>query len=197
MPFTPDLNSFFNQEENTEELEKLLQLIPKKFQGQKTIRNIIEKSLSKNDFDYVARNIKYANNKSNAAKPGANILKGSNYRNYLSKALSGDFGLAFQEDLEAASIAKKVEIAKIAEENEKQRKENAKIEAERDFAIQAKNYIESLDFKAKKLIEEEAIKSLSSEDQQMLSEERVQAKFTLKAAIKKIVQERLNLSHKK
>jgi plasmid replication initiation protein len=199
-PFTPNFQEMISSSEEKdnakfqENLGKLFEMLPKTFQGKKTIEKLIADNLEKHDFNYVSRNIHYTNANSTAAKPGLQNAKGSNYRNYLNKALKEDYGLAYQEDLEAASVAEKEEIAKVAEETERQRKVNAKIEAEREAAIQARQYLNGLEQKEFDFIKKQAIKSLSPEEKETLLEGRLRADYTVKKAMEKIVQERLNLS---
>jgi len=96
--------------ENTaENLDQLLDLVPPKYREMKSVQNVIQRYLVECGFNFTARNINYTNAKSNAVKPGANPLKEANYCVYLSKALAGDFGLPFQENLEVVTAEKAAE----------------------------------------------------------------------------------------
>jgi plasmid replication initiation protein len=178
-------------------LEKLFEMLPKVFKSKKTIEKLIAENLEKHDFEYVSRNILYTNANSKAAKPGLQNAKGSNYRNYLSKALKEDFGLAFKEDLETANSIEQAQKAKIAAEEQQKREEEAKIEAEREVALKAKEYLESLDQAQYEILKKQAIRSLSPEDKEKLFEGRIQADYTVKRAMKKIAAEQLKLFPKK
>lgn len=101
-------------------LVQLLELLPESFQHKESIKKIVKIAFEKHGFDYVMRNILYSNEKSNAARPGANIGKGSNYRIYLSKALQADYGLAYQEDQESKNeLLRKQREATAADEKQK------------------------------------------------------------------------------
>lgn len=198
-PFTPNFQDILqtsdeeDQKQFNEELTKLFGMLPKVFQSKKTIEKLIAENLEKHDFDYVSRNILYTNKNSKAAKPGLQNAKGSNYRNYLSKALKEDFGLAFKEDLEAADSIEQAQKAKVAAEEQQKREEEAKIEAEREVALKAKEYLENLDPAQYEVLKKQAIRSLSPEDKEKLFEGRIQADYTVKRAMKKIAAEQLKL----
>lgn len=101
-------------------LNELLSLIPKIFQEKQSVKTLVQKAFRDNNFEYVMRNILYSNEKSNAARPGANLEKGSNYRIYLSKALQADYGLAYQEDQESKNeLLRKQREATTADEKQK------------------------------------------------------------------------------
>jgi len=81
------------------DIEKLILLLPTKYQSHLSIIKILKEALEQYDFDYVTRNIKYTNAKSYANNTDKSIGRHSNYRGYLAKTLKNDFGLAYQEDL--------------------------------------------------------------------------------------------------
>ncbi len=116
-----------------ENFNRLVALLPPKFQEMKSVQNVIQRYLREYDFDFVARNIKYANVKSNAVKPGTNPTKQANYCAYLSKTLAGDFGLPFQENEEVNAAEKD-----LAEQRRRAAEEVKRKEAER-LAEEAKN----------------------------------------------------------
>lgn len=109
-----------------ENFNRLVAMLPPKFQNMKSVQSVIQRYLREYDFDFVVRNIKYANAKSNAVKPGTNPTRQANYCAYLSKTLAGDFGLSFQEneDANATEMALAEQRRRAAEEAK--RKEEAR-----------------------------------------------------------------------
>jgi plasmid replication initiation protein len=75
------------REQKNERYDELIKLVPEKFRGLKTLKNAIIKSLRKKGFEYVKRNIEYANLKAE-----------KNYRAYLINALKEDWALGWQDD---------------------------------------------------------------------------------------------------
>jgi plasmid replication initiation protein len=173
-----------------ENLKKLLEILPKVYQDKKSIEKLLLEALEKHGFDYVARNIKYANENSNATKPGANLTKGSNYRNYLAKTLKSDFGLAYQEDSEALQLKEQQAKAKEADQKRRQLSENEKIEQERELAIQAKKILQTMTPEETREIETAAILKLSPEMKKMALENRVTAQFAINKAMEKVIIEK-------
>lgn len=112
--------------DTAENFNHLVAMLPPKFQNMKSVQSVIQRYLREYDFDFVARNIKYANAKSNAVKPGTNPTRQANYCAYLSKTLAGDFGLSFQEneDANATEMALAEQRRRAAEEAK--RKEEAR-----------------------------------------------------------------------
>ena len=125
------------------ELETICALLPEHLRHQNSIRKMIVLYRTKFGNDYVIRNIEYTNAKSNAAQPGNEATSG-NYRNYLKKALAGDFGLAYKEDNQAREVIKE----KLREEREAQAREQKEQEnrdqPERENQDRARIYQESL-----------------------------------------------------
>ena len=172
------------------EMDTLIALLPVVYQQKESVLKLVAEFLFKYSFDYVARNIDYANDKSNAVKPGTSLLKGSNYRNYLAKALKGDFGLAYQEDTIAVKAMEDETRAKTQAERQQKRLENTKIEKEREQAIAAREYLKKLDPDELREIEAIAVLSLPPETQKMAMESRMTAKFAINRAMEKVVIER-------
>ncbi len=144
-----DDNLDFNSDcdfQNNPQIREIIKLLPKTRQKQKTILNAITTCYKKYGFDYVVRNIRYANKNAK-----------SNYRTYLLKALKQDYGLAMQEDEEAKQelAAQKELAAKEAQQQEIEEKKRLKLEQER--LKLADLYIESLSEEAKAALQEEAI----------------------------------------
>jgi len=106
-----------------ENFARLVALLPPKFQKMKSVQTLIQRYLREYDYDFVARNIKYTNVKSNAVKPGVNPTRQANYCAYLSKTLAGDFGLPFQENEEANAAEKDLAEQRRRAAEEAKRKE--------------------------------------------------------------------------
>lgn len=70
-------------------IEQLIFLLSPDYREKKTIHTLIDKYFKKYGFEYVKRNIEYANQNSK-----------KNYRAYLDETLKKDYGLGFQEDQE-------------------------------------------------------------------------------------------------
>lgn len=92
---------------DTEEFKALVNMLPERMRGYKTILNMLQKAYNKHGYKYAARNIGYTNR---------NAKKG--YRAYLSKALKEDFGLADEEDRESIHQERKAAMLKIQQDEE-------------------------------------------------------------------------------
>jgi plasmid replication initiation protein len=173
-----------------ENLKKLLEILPKVYQDKKSIEKLLLEALVKHGFDYVARNIRYANENSNATKPGANLTKGSNYRNYLAKALKNDFGLAYQEDMETVQQKENSQKEKQRKQAEQDRLEREKIEREKDLARKAREYMETFSDTALQELKSEAMEKMDPELKEKALKNHVIGNVTIKRAMEKIVIER-------
>ncbi len=100
-----------------------------------SIKKIIQTALKQYDFEYVMRNIIYSNEKSNAAKPLANLGKGSNYRVYLAKALKNDYGLAYHEDMTSKKESEQLKQKTFAEAEKQKQREINQIDQERENRV--------------------------------------------------------------
>lgn len=114
----PSLKVVDVPQELEESLEALLELLPKKERGKKTLRELLARKLRKHDFAFVRRNILYANKNAK-----------SNYRTYLNKALKEDWGEGYEEDLTHAR-----ELA----EAQRQAEELRKLQEEQERLLEAK-----------------------------------------------------------
>ena len=74
-------------DEQNKRYDELLKLVPEKYRELKTLKSAIVKYFKKKGFEYVKRNIEYANLKAE-----------KNYRAYLINALKEDWSLAWWED---------------------------------------------------------------------------------------------------
>ena len=186
-------NLFSGEPEDPKELaliQKLFELLPEEYREKQSIEKLLREFLPRFGFDYVARNIEYANDNSNATNPGANITRGSNYRNYLAKALKGDFGLAYQEDTAAEKLKQQQAKAAAAEQEHQKRLEQEKIDRERELTGQARKILETMSQEELKEIELAAISKLSPEMKKMAIENRFTAQIAINRAMEKVIIER-------
>lgn len=177
-----------------QEFERLATLLPQDYREKESLRKLLKTWLGKKDFDYVARNIEYANDGSNAVKPGASTGRGSNYRAYLSKALVGDFGLPYKEDNEAKSKAAEEAARKAREEAKAQKSLEEQKEREREDNERARVYQENLSPEALETLQAEAVSRLTAEQCELLNKKTPGANMMLKMAMNKICLERMKIS---
>lgn len=150
------------------QLSELLSVVRSEYRNSKTVKRAISEYLAKEGFDYVKRNVIYAN-----------LNSDKKYTNYLSKSLKFDYGLGTQEELEIKQeeVARKEEAQR--KENEQKKKEAQRIEA--DYA------------KHKKAVE--LLKNLSDAERENLE---LEAKAKLEAEGKPLVgiAGNMDLTHK-
>jgi len=178
----------------SDEISKLIALLPAEYRGKESIKRLILSSFEKHGFDYVARNIEYANDGSNAVKPGVSLGKGSNYRVYLAKALVGDFGLPSREDREAnqAQEEKARQEQKAAALAMRQAQE--KIQREQENKDRARVYRESLSPEALEALKEEALVRMDPAHREALNRKATGSVILLRIAIDKLCLERMKLA---
>lgn len=175
-------------------LENLISLLPPDYREQESLRKLLKNWLEKKNFDYVARNIEYANDGSNAVNPGTSVGRGSNYRVYLSKALAGDFGLPYKEDNEARLKAEAEGQQRAKEEAKAQKEQEAQTEKEREDLERARIYQESLSPEALENLKAEAVSRLSQAQCELLNKKIPGSGLMLKMAMSKICLERMKIS---
>jgi len=127
-----------------ENFNRLIALLPEKFREMKSLQKVIQRALREYGYDFVARNINYANVKSNAVKPGNNPARQANYSAYLSKALVGDFGLSFQENEDLKATEKALADRRREEEEEKKREETKRQTKEAESRAKAETILQAL-----------------------------------------------------
>jgi len=164
---------------------RLVAMLPPKFQKLKSVQNLIQRYLREYDFDFVARNIKYANVKSNAAKPGTNPTRQANYCAYLSKTLAGDFGLPFQENEEVNAAEKELAERRRRAAEEVERKEAERKAKEGENREKAEAILKTLSGLELETLRKEAIERLPPE----IRNSRYSS-MTIKMEMQKIVLER-------
>lgn len=176
------------------DLQKVIALLPLEFRGKESISKLLCEYLAKHGLDFVARNIEYSNVGSNAVNPGVSHGKGSNYRNYLAKALKGDFGLAFQEDHAArqAKEEKAREEKAAAEAALQQTQEKAR--RDQEDMDRARVYQDSLAPEALAHLRAEAFSRLDSRQQDLVRRKGPGSELTLKLMMTRISLERMKIS---
>lgn len=192
-----DILTIENEMENTA-LTNLLALVPEKYQQQQSMHKLIEQYLLKHDFDYISRNIEYANANSNAIKSVSLNNKKSNYRGYLKKALDKDFGLAYQEDQliqqEREELLKEQDALKAKLAAEKKKKEKAEQEALKLLEEQkefAKKHIAHLEPSKLEELEQEAVNAIDEPMQSIIKNKKTGWKTSLKLKMNELVRNRL------
>lgn len=176
------------------ELDRLALLLPEQYRSKDSVRKLLAGQLKKSGFDFVARNIAYANEKSNASTPGTASGKPANYRNYLAKALQGDFGLAFQEDQEARRAVEEVRRQAEKAAAHERKLHDDKLRIERENHERARVYQESLTPESLAALREEATARLDSQQQELLRRKAHGSELLLKVSMTRICLERMKLS---
>lgn len=175
-------------------IKDLLEIIPIEFRTKESVKKIILMYAEKNGKEYVARNIVYANENSNAVNPGSNPLKKSNYRVYLSKALLHDYGLAYQEDQAGQQELAAKQSARIKEQSQQRQIEQTKFMNEREKFERAQTFLASLSPESLEAVRQEAFDCLAEGQKALVVRKSSVANVVMKHAMNKIVQERLKLS---
>jgi plasmid replication initiation protein len=176
-------------------LNELMSLIPKTFQEKQSIKNIIQKAFKAYNFDYVMRNILYSNEKSNAARPGANIGKGSNYRVYLSKALQADYGLAYQEDQESKNELLRKQREATASDAKLKNQELAIILEEMENREKARTFIKSYAPETLQAFEQQAQLRMSADGLSRYKRKDPIGNIEFKRRLEDVVMEHTGLRH--
>ncbi len=170
-------------------LESLYDLLPKPYSNKISIKKEIAKSLEKNNFDYVMRNILYSNANSNALKPGANKGKSSNYRAYLAKALQNDYGLAYMEDQQSQKEAEQQRQKAFVEVRQQKQREINQINQERENRNKARVFMKSCTLETMQQLEEKARCRLSSDALERYNNKHYIGIFEFKRKLEDIVME--------
>lgn len=169
-----------------ENLNRLISLLPERFREMKSLQKVIQRALRDYGYDFVARNIGYTNEKSNASKPGLNPTRKANYGAYLSKALAGDFGLSFKENEDLKAAEKALADRRRHEEEEKKREESKRQAKEVENREKADTILQALS--------EEELTDLRKQAVERLPPDLQKSKFSsmmVKMEMQKLVLERL------
>lgn len=177
-----------------ETLEKLITILPPEYQKKESVRELLKTWLKSKNLDYVARNIKFANEGSNAVNPGVSLGKGSNYRNYLAKALKGDFGLAWKEDREAGQAQEEKARQEQKATALAARQIQEKIQREQEDNDRARVYRQSLPPEALEALKGEALAKMDPVHRETVARNGLGSEMLLKIAMDKICLERMKIA---
>ena len=156
----------------------LINLLPKEHEDKKTILESLHRAYKKHGFDYVARNIRYANKNSHGS-----------YRAYLGKALKDDWGLAVQEDEKSKEKVRK-------EEDRKRHEEQEELKDRTELNRRAREQIEKLSSEEIEALREEALSQLDSTTRK--NAEKLDFIETLiRAGMEEIIREKLRNEEKR
>jgi len=158
----------------------LINLLPESRRSQKTILEPVIAFYEMRGADYVARNIRYTNKNAK-----------SNYRPYLLKALQNDYGLAMQEDEEAARQIIAQEAMKTQEIAQNEAAEQKRRKEQEENKKRAQAYIESLSEGSKTDLQTEAIASLSDNIREIVMKKGLGSKIMLNMAMENIALQKL------
>jgi len=173
------------------ELQKLIELLPEQYSKQISIHKKLTEHLGKYGFEYVARNIEYANTHSNAINKDKNLQKPSNYRGYLTKSLNNDFGLAFQEDKKMKKEKEELEIEQkriLAKQQEAEKAALTLLEEQKELA---KKHIATLSSAKLEELEHKAIEALEEPMKFIIKNKKTGWKTTLKLKMNELIRNRL------
>jgi hypothetical protein len=176
------------------EMKQLIALLPEEYRAMESILKMLRKWLKEKNFDYVSRNIEYANDGSNAVNPGANLTKGSNYRNYLAKSLKGDFGLAYQDDKALKTLARETAQKKAEEEARERRQKQEQERHEKEVAVRVQVYLKNMSPEGIEALKQEAIASMKPEHQVLVAKQSFASEMMIKVAMDNIVRARIKES---
>ncbi len=179
LPFhQPEKESFIMPDKP--EIIVLINLLPESRRSQKTILEPVIAFYEMRGADYVARNIRYTNKNAK-----------SNYRPYLLKALQNDYGLAMQEDEEAARKIIAQETIKAKEIAQSEVIEQQRRKEQEDNKKRAQTYIESLSDESRSDLQAEALASMSDNIKEIVLKKGLGSKIMLNVAMESIALQRL------
>jgi len=173
------------------ELQKLYELLPGVYQGMPSVKELVQRYHAEKGYDYVLRNIEYANDGSNAVNPGANLTRGSNYRNYLAVSLKKDFGLAARDDQKIEKAKEEEEKAKVEEEARVRRKKQEQEQHEREVAAKVQIYLKSMSPEGIETLRQEAISAMKPEHRELVARKGLGSEMMIKLAMDNIIRARL------
>ena len=180
------------------ELDQLIALVPASYQKHITISKLLKTYLETNGFDYVVRNIEYANAKSNATTPDKGTYRRSSYRGYLAKSLQNDFGLAYKEDLiikqekeDLQKEQKKLQRKLDAERNKKLETDKAVLKLTEKQKELAKKHIELLSSDQLQELETDAINAMEDSVKNIVLKKKLGWKSNLQLKMNEVIRKRL------
>jgi hypothetical protein len=179
LPFhQPEKESFIKPDKP--EITILINLLPEPRRSQRTILEPVIAFYEMRGIDYVARNIRYTNKNAK-----------NNYRPYLLKALQHDYGLAMQEDEEAARQIIALEAMKTQEIAQSEAAEQKRRKEQEENKKRAQAYIESLSEGSKTDLQTEAIASLPDNIRAIVMKKGLGSKIMLNVAMESIALQKL------
>ena len=179
LPFNqPEKESFTMPDKP--EITILINLLPEPRRSQKTILEPVIAFYEMRGADYVARNIRYTNKNAK-----------NNYRPYLLKALQNDYGLAMQEDEEAARQVIAQEAMKAQEIAHSEAAEQKRQQQQEENKKRAQAYIESLSEESKSDLHAEAIANMSDNIKEIVLKKGLGSKIMLNMAMENIALQKL------
>jgi len=175
------------------DLRKLYDIIPDDFREKESVRKVVKTAFEKHGFDFVMRNIVLSNEKSNAVNPDSNIEKGSNYRAYLTKALHGDYGLAYQEDQATKKVSQQKHFKTVTEAEKKQKQDLAKILIEQEDREKARVFMKSFAQETMETFEIKAQERLSQDALNRYKRKETIGLFEFKRKMEEVVMEHMGI----
>jgi len=173
------------------ELQKLYDHLPDPYREMLSVKELVRKAFAEKGFDFVLRNIEYANEGSNAVNPGASLGKGSNYRNYLAASLRKDFGLPRLDDLKIKKAKEDAEKKKADEEARERRKNQEQEQHEKEVSANIQIYLKNLSPEGINTLRQEAIDRMSPEKQELVSKKGLGSEMMVKLAMESIIRTRI------
>ena len=162
------------------EITVLINLLPEPRRSQKTILEPVIAFYEMRGADYVARNIRYTNKNAK-----------NNYRPYLLKALQNDYGLAMQEDEEAARQVIAQEAMKAQEIAQSEAVEHKRRKEQEENKKRAQAYIESLSEESRSDLQAEAMANMSDSIKEIVMKKGLGSKIMLNMAMENIALQRV------
>jgi hypothetical protein len=162
------------------EITVLINLLPEPRRSQRTILEPVIAFYEMRGTDYVARNIRYTNKNAK-----------NNYRPYLLKALQNDYGLAMQEDEEAARQVIAQEAMKAQEIAQSEALEHKRRKEQEENKKRAQEYIESLSEESKSDLQVEAMSNMSDSIKEIVLKKGLGSKIMLNVAMENIALQKL------
>ena len=162
------------------EITVLINLLPELRRSQRTILEPVIAFYEMRGADYVARNIRYTNKNAK-----------NNYRPYLLKALQNDYGLAMQEDEEAARQVIAQEAMKAQEIAQSEAVEHKRRKEQEENKKRAQEYIESLSEESRSDLQAEAMANMSDSIKEIVLKKGLGSKIMLNMAMENIALQRV------
>lgn len=165
----------FTMPEN-DEFKALVALLPSTMQGHKTLLEMVKKAFDKFGFQYVARNIHYANRNAKTS-----------YRPYLNQALKHDYGLADEEDRESRSKEDEIKSAQQKAADLKQQKEAEAKRSEEEQTRRVLDLFKGLSETERDRISNAALETIQEPLRSHVKGKKIGWERTLNIAIKKVL----------